>query len=409
MECLTGLRSRLFPRMTRAPHLAAAPAPRRRAVLLSGHYYASKRKANFHFLADSYARQGWDVTFVTTQISPISRWRGDLRFTYPVRGEANQLVPKGTGLTSYVWYTPFHVFHMRSALLDRLTQPLARLYANLAMPGLEPVLAAADLILVESSGALLLVDRLRRLNPRARLVYRVSDDIRNLGQHAAIVAAEREAAPVFDLISAPSRYTVDRFQRLPNIRLHPHGIEIEAFERETVSPYPGGVNVVSVGTSFFDPTLIPTAAEIYPNWIFHVIGNVDSRPALPNIRWYGEMAFDATVPFIQHADIGLAPYLYRPGAETLADSSLKLNQSTWCHLPAVAPPFALRADRPHIFPYEPGNRASIGRALAQALAYPRQTISRAGIRSWDELALLIADGDSDEKANDNLVELRRYR
>src|SRR5687767_6242272 len=67
------MRSRLFPRMTRAPHLAAAPAPRRRAVLLSGHYYASKRKANFHFLADSYARQGWDVTFVTTQISPISR------------------------------------------------------------------------------------------------------------------------------------------------------------------------------------------------------------------------------------------------------------------------------------------------------------------------------------------------
>jgi 2-beta-glucuronyltransferase len=86
--------------MTRASHLAAAPAPRRRAVLLSGHYYASKRKANFHFLADSYARQGWDVTFVTTQISPISRWRRDLRFTYPVLAEANRLVGEAENLTS---------------------------------------------------------------------------------------------------------------------------------------------------------------------------------------------------------------------------------------------------------------------------------------------------------------------
>lgn len=395
--------------MTRASHLAAAPTPRRRAVLLSGHYYASKRKANFHFLADSYARQGWDVTFVTTQISPISRWRRDLRFSYPVLAEANRLVGKAENLASYVWYTPFHVFHLRSNLLDRLTGPLARLYARLPMPQLEPVLAAADLILVESSGALLLVDRLRRLNPRARLVYRVSDDIRNLGQHAAILAAERDAAPVFDLISAPSRYTVDRFQRLPNIRLHPHGIEIEAFARETESPYGPGTHLVSVGTSFFDPGLIPAAAELYPDWTFHVIGRVENQTSHPNIRWYGEMAFDATVPFIQHADIGLAPYLYRPGAETLADSSLKLNQYTWCRLPSVAPPFALRADRPHIFGYEPGNRASIGRALAQARAHPRASISRAGIRSWDELALLIADGGAEDGANDNLVELRRYR
>ncbi|HYE52988.1 MAG TPA: hypothetical protein VEB20_25545 [Azospirillaceae bacterium] len=374
----------------------AAAGAGRRAVLLSGHYYASHRKANFHFLADALAADGWDVTFVTTQISPVSRLRGDPRFEYPVEAEAGRPVAKPGGVTSFVWMTPFHVFHLRSDLMDRLSAPLFGLYPRLPLGALEPIVRAADLIMVESTGALLLVERLRRLNPRARLVYRVSDDTRNLGQHRIVVEAEERVLPLFDLVSAPSRYTVRRFGHLPNIRFQPHGVDVSVFDRPTPRPYPpGGVHLVSVGHSFFDYDFADAASALFPDWTFHLVGKLERRFERPNVRWYGEIPFAETVPFVQHADAGLAPYVYREGAETLADSSLKLTQYTWCRLPSVAPDFATRADRPHVLGYNPGDRDSIYAALQAARNFDRQSVSRAGIRSWAELARLIA-GDAAE-------------
>jgi len=374
-----------------APPRRPVPERLRRAVLFSGHYYASKRRANFHFLADALIRQGWAVTFVTVQISPIARLRNDPRFEYPVLEEANRPVTVRPNLTSYVWYTPWHVFHLRSRFLDRLSRPLVNLWTRLPMPELEPLIAAADMIMVESTGALLLVERLKRLNPRARLVYRVSDDVRNLGQHAAILEAEDRYAPQFDLISAPSRYSARRFGHLDTVRLHPHGIDPDIFDRPHPNPYGTGFNLVSIGHSFYDPELVAAGAEMFPDWTFHVIGRVPRTGPAGNIRWYGELPFAETVPYIVHADIGLAPYLYREGAETLADSSLKLMQYSWCRLPSVAPDFCTRPDRPHVIGYVPGDRKSIRAALKAAAEYDRGGISRAGIRSWDDLARLIVD------------------
>ncbi len=392
-----------------AGEVGARTSGRPRAVLFSGHYYASKRRANFHFLADALARQGYDVTFVTVQISPISRLRGDPRFDYPVREEANRLVPKAPHVASYVWFTPFHLFHLRAAIADRITAPLGRLYAALPMPGLEPVIATAKLILVESTGALLLVERLRRLNPSARLVYRVSDDLRNLGLHQAVIDAEDRVAPLFDLISAPSRYSVRRFGYLPNVRLHPHGIDSTMFDRPWPNPYAGPRNAVSVGHSFYDPDLVGHAAELFPDWTFHVIGRVPRGADRPNIRWYGEIPFAETVPYVVHADIGLAPYQFRPGAETLADSSLKMMQYSWCRLPIVAPDFATRPDRPHVVGYRPGDRDSIRRAFAAAVGMDRAAIDRGTIRSWDEVAHAVADPERQDLVTETVVPFERKR
>ena len=75
----------------------------------------------------------------------------------------------------------------------------------------------------------------------------------------------------------------------------------------------------------------------------------------------------------------------------------------------MAPDFALRSDRPHIFGYSAGNPLSIRDALLHARAFPKARVSRAGIRSWDDLARLIASPTEAEEANDNLIELRRRR
>jgi 2-beta-glucuronyltransferase len=370
--------------------------PTPRALLVTGHYYASRRKAGFHFLADALAGLGFAVTVATVGISPISRLRGDARMAYPVRAEANRPVEKAPGIVSLVWWTPWHPFHLRSAWLDRLSAPLAARWADLPLGPLEAAVRGADLVLVESGLPLLLVRRIRALNPAARLVYRVSDDTRNIGQHAHVVAEEDRVAPLFDLISAPSRYTAERFAALPSVRFQPHGIDLAAFDRPTADPYaapPLGprweTEVVSIGHSFFDAAFPALAATALPGWRFHVVGALRPEPTLPNVVWHGERPFLETVPFVRHADVGAAPYVRRTGGETLRESSLKLIQYTHCRLPSVGPRFVTRPDRPHLIGYDPGDGASIAAALRAARAIDRRTIRPEPVASWEDLARAI--------------------
>jgi 2-beta-glucuronyltransferase len=57
-----------------------------------------------------------------------------------------------------------------------------------------------------------------------------------------------------------------------------------------------------------------------------LIGTGREFPAPSNVRFYKEMPFKATLPYIKHADFGIAAY--RPSANSgyLAQSSLKLMQ-----------------------------------------------------------------------------------
>src|ERR1700761_2356085 len=172
------------------------PDAPRRVVLISGHYLGSKRRAGFHHLADAYWRLGWDVTFVTAAISRLSRLKGDYRFAYPVREEANRLVPVRERLTSYVLMTRVHPGGLGSDFANRLASPWFRRYAHAPLGALKARLRDADLVVFEGTAALLWVERVRGLALHARLVYRVSDDLRAIGVHPLILEAEELAVPL---------------------------------------------------------------------------------------------------------------------------------------------------------------------------------------------------------------------
>jgi 2-beta-glucuronyltransferase len=121
---------------------------------------------------------------------------------------------------------------------------------------------------------------------------------------------------------------------------------------------------------------------------FHIIGPIPGLPKRPNVFAYGELPFERTVPYLIHADAGLQTLAYRPGAECFTDS-LKIIQYTYCRLPIIAPDF-LRCARPNMFYYQPGDDQSISKALREAFAFDRNAINTNGIRSWDELADLLA-------------------
>jgi 2-beta-glucuronyltransferase len=354
-------------------------------VLVSNHYLESRRKAGFHWLADAFWRAGWDVLFVTESISLVSWLRRDLRFSYPIFREAHQLRTVRERMASYVWLTPYHPMNLRYSLLNHVAEPFHYLYRHFPLRRIKRAVSDADVFVFDSDHGLFLFDRFKRLNPRAKFIYRVSDDIPMMRHHPIVLRHETRIAPQFDLISVPCDYIHKRFAHLPQVILQKHGLKKELFDAPSTSPYQGpGPFIVYAGKDYVDRDFISRAVRLLPNMSFHVFGAIPDLPSSPNLHAYGERPFADIVPYLKHADVGLQARSYSPGAECLTDS-LKMLQYTYCRLPIVAPLF-LKHDRPHVFYYEPGDDASIVRSVQDALAYDRAQIDTNAVQSWDEIA-----------------------
>lgn len=358
----------------------------RRVILVSGHYLGSKRRAGFHHLAGAYWKLGWNVTFVTAAISGLSRRRGDYRFAYPVREEANRLVPVRERLTSYVLMTRTHPGNLRSGLANRLSTPWFARYARVPLGPLEQRMREADLVVFEGTAALLLTERIRGLAPRARLVYRASDDLRAVGVHPLILEAEGKAIPHFDLVSVPTRQIAESLKRYGPVEVQPPGIDKEAFDRPTESPYDDGPAAVFAGVSpLFDYESLAAAAELAPHVAFHIIGP-PPRLVPANVVFHRELPFEEVVPFLRYATFGL---LLVPSGYASLGQGNKVAQYSYCRLPIVAPAW-LDGDRPNLCFFEPGEAESLGRALEEAERMPHSTAFADGVMSAEDLAAVLA-------------------
>jgi 2-beta-glucuronyltransferase len=355
------------------------------AILVTGHYFNSKRKAGFHWLADSLWRQGWEVIFLTAAISWLSVIRRDYRLAYPVLKEANQLLQIEPGLYSYVWFTPWHPANLRLDFLNDLSGDIFCRYSQLPLGEVEPFVRDADLIFFESTPAILLFEKFKTLNQKAKYIYRVSDDLRLLRNHPLVLETEQEIAPKFDLISVPSQSIYEIFQGLPNLEIHWHGIRKDLFDKDYTNPYllDKKLNLVFVGNSYFDRNFLQIASQTFPNWNFHIIGPIPNLPQRNNIIAYGELPFEQTIPYLKYADIGLQTLSYSPGVDSFSDS-LKIIQYTYCKLPIIAPIY-LKSSRDHIFYYFADSQETIKKALIEAANYNHNQIVIDNIYSWDEM------------------------
>jgi 2-beta-glucuronyltransferase len=366
----------------------------RSVILISGHYLGSKRRAGFHHLASAFWNLGWDVTFATVAISFLSRLRGDYRFAYPVREEANRLVPVRERLTSFVLLTRTHPGNLRLGLANRLSTPWFARYARVQLGPLEERLREADLIIFEGTAGLLLVERIRRFAPGARLVYRASDDLRALGVHPVILEAEARTLPLFDLVSATTPQIAAALASHGQPEVHQPGVDKAALDRPTESPYGDGPAAVFAGVSpLFDYDSLAAAAELAPHVAFHVIG--PPPKLLPsNVSFQPELPFEEVVPYLRHATLGLL--LFPPGYASLGQGN-KIAQYSYCRLPIVAPSH-LEVDRANVCLFEPGDRESLRHALEEAEQMPHSRAFAEGITSAEELAAILA-GDPQGRGN----------
>ena len=356
----------------------------RTAVLFTGHFAVQSRRGSMHWLADEMVRDGWTVRFVTFGYSWLSLLKKDARMAGAARPSRN-LTEVRPGLWTMFRTTPYHPVDLRKGWLNRLARPLFDRYPRLWRGEIKRVTADADLVVLESGLPILLAPEVRRAS-KAKLVYRVNDDVRVLRTPAVVREAELTHAHVFDRISLASPVLARRFEGRGPVALDPMGLDKSAFDRPRPSPFVDRwvVEAVCAGTSHFDAESLLMMASLRPEWRFHVLGRLREPVVAPNIIQHGEVSFDTLAGFVQHADIGLAPYRDLPGVEYQAHHSNRLKQYAYLRLPTLAPEAMLHPDAPHLVGYRAGDRDSMDAALTRAAAIDRAALA-APVVGWDQL------------------------
>ena len=364
-------------------------------ILFSNHWYLSPRKAGFHHLADAWHKQGHNIIFVTVGFSIISWLRRDFRVYYPGIFEAcNQWQHIKDRFDSYVFFTKWHPHTTLIPYLDHALSSYMSYYDQLLPQSLIERIRNADILVYESCTAIYLFSRCRDLAPKAKHIYRVSDDICTMRSTPnCMVELEQQLAQKFSIISVPCHYLFQKFSKYSNVFIHYHGLNKELFDRCKKNPYSKNkYNVIFCGLGFYDLKTVHAMAQNYNNILFHIIGIISPKKHIPsNVYYYGELPFIETIPYIKFANVGL--YTLRPSTSRPMDAytdSLKIIQYRYCGLPIVSPNF-LNLHRQGIFYYEYGNTTSYTTALEHALRHGRHTEYSIEVDSWSSVAKRIID------------------
>lgn len=355
-----------------------------RVVFLSYHVLDSPRRAGFHWLADAFWAARWDVTFVTTGISLASRLRGDPRFAsgQPI-GVPTELAPR---LAMYIEPAFIHPAQLTAPWLrDAAAIPMAR-YGRRLSDTLVAYLRAADLVVFESNASLMMFDAVRRATD-AKLVYRVSDDVRVIRNSPLVRAAEDAAIHQFDCVSVPSRALLQsRFANVKRAVYQPHGVPDLPAASGKQRYGSNGPNATSVGSTLLDYEFLRVAPLRRPAITFHQVGQMNAPVRAPNLVAHGELPYADAIDFAAQAELCLALYEEHPHSIYLAETSNKLALFMALRKRIVAPEF-LRGhlDRPGIFFYDVKNRPTIDAALDAALAFDPADVPFVSHSSWADV------------------------
>jgi 2-beta-glucuronyltransferase len=334
-------------------------------IVTATHDYRTKRRVDLHFIADELSRLG-ETMFLATHSSPLSTWRG--------RDQRHELrdapSPAGSAVQSHLWYSVLHPVNVRPAGLAAWNAVASAVYARTMPRPVDAMVRRARTIIVESGSAVALIPEIARRNPDARIIYSASDTLRTIGMARFYEHVLEKAAPLIDYARLPSARMATDHACIARHRIIPHGLA-ETFFTERPDPYAGRAAAVSVGSMLFDPNVFDVAAKAFPHIDFHVIGSGHDGQDRDNLHWISEMGFEDTIPYIQHARFGIAPYRSASMAGYLVDTSMKLMQFAAIGLPAICPDFA-QGGHPLRFGYTVGDDASLVHAIERTLACERR-------------------------------------
>jgi 2-beta-glucuronyltransferase len=341
----------------------------------------TRRKVNIHFIAEEFAKLGKTRIF-SFAFSWLSRIKKDQRVE--LWNECNKPV-MFEGVECYLWRNLLHPVNLRKAALAPLERLLFAAYKKMVPSLLYQWIRESDYIIFESGFPNMLIELCKKTNPSAKLIYLASDSLHTIDCAKSIVNHFQTAGPLLDYCILPSRKLAEEMPKGCPSYFVPHGLDKSILQHVDPSPYTCGVNIVSVGSMLFDHTFFEIAANAFPDITFHVIGggaNADNIKA-ENVKIYGEMPFLETIPYLYHANAGVAPYNGEKVSPFLVDTSMKLMQYGFLGTPAICPHTTV-GNYAGRFGYTPGDKQSIVAAVKNALSSGR--FESAPTLSWEDAA-----------------------
>ena len=357
----------------------------KKVVFLSWHYYNSKRQAGFHFLAKALKRQGFQIVFISSVISLLTYLRRDKNL-YEKDFNKNVFMPMTfDGVRSIINFSIFQPVSRNSKFLDLLSRAFFRLN-NASIKEIR----TAEYVIFESLQSILFFDKIKSINPKAKIIYRMSDDLEVANAPKITIQYERSILDQFDLVSVPTKTMYDKFIKISpnNVKLQFHGIDKRAYDASKVSPYTEKINHVFIGNAYLDQEFIDIASSLYKDHFFHIIGAFEPSIQKNNVIYYGHMRFEDTIPYVKFATVGLHNMSNESGVAITLSDSLKVLQYSYCKLPIIAPSIIPAHHRKNFFYYDYNDEGSIKKCIEQALSFDKSKFT-ADVESWDELAMEI--------------------
>ena len=358
-----------------------------RILIATSHFFAPiYRRAGMHQFALALAASGHHVDFITVGQSRLKEFvKPEIRGLIASADEAARTGANPANIHAHVHREAYHP-PSGSPRLNLLTKPLIAFYGRTLDKGFSGAASAADIIILECGYPLFFFDTLKSLNPAATFVAFYNDRLELVGFRPEVGALSDRVLPRFDLVRTNAERLLDFLPAGAKGVYVPQGVDKERMSFDCPSPFaPGTKNLVSVGDTLFDQVAVAAIARAAASRgaTVHVIGaTMDDPPA--NVVLHGTMAFEKTLPYLVHADVGIAPYRPVDGADYLAQSSLKIQQYTYCGLPVLLPR-SLGMTEENIVAYDTESEAGVDAAVEGALSTPRMPHLRERILGWDEV------------------------
>lgn len=356
-------------------------------LFLSTHaFLPATRKTSVHFVSEALAARGHAVETVSVGYSRLTWFKKRELYRALAAHQKNRFVERAPRYRSACYLPALHPFSAESPLVNRITAPFFHLYGNVLPRFMREAIRRADVVALESGTALAFFDAVRRLNPVARTLYFARDRLDTVGACEYLQALERRAAPLFDTVVVPSPRMAGHLPPESRVVFVPQGIDKTGFEASAASPYAAGSrNGVAVGNMLFDKKAVTAMALGAPGITFHLFGAGIPKDFPANVKVYGERPFSEIIPYLKFADFGIAPYRITERELYLAESSLKLQQYSYCLLPILAPA-PMAGCRANVVAYDRDAETDWAGKVETAAALPHDPAWREGILTWDEVA-----------------------
>lgn len=356
----------------------------KKVVFISWHYFNSQRKAGFHFLAKAFSERGYDVVFVASVVSIFTFLRKE-QVIYEEGFKQNLFKKKKFGTVNSL--INFSLFRPPISRKSKTLEFLAHVFFRLNRKSIKEI-RNADYIVFECGHSVLFFDKVKSINPKAKIIYRMSDDMELLKVSKKTVEYERSILHKFNIVSVPTQLMFDKFSIVSprNTKLHFHGIDKQIYDNCKNSPYLEKINLVFVGNSHMDVNFVDIASSLFEDYYFHIIGGFEPLIKKPNVMYYGRMPFEKTIPYVKFASIGLQIRSNEDGIATSLSDSLKVIQYSYCNLPIIAPDVIPAHHRKNFFYYNYDNKESIKKSIEQALNFNKNSQVPI-VNSWEEIAL----------------------